>query len=86
MRLSRCLSLLSQLTRTSCRHGVAGYYEKVAESYRNPHFPGLKKVLNAFMDRYVEQEKPTTIKVLDLAAGSGEATEVSPSALARGLS
>lgn len=29
------------------------------------------------MDRYVTQEKPTTIRVLDLAAGSGEATEVS---------
>ncbi|ORY92923.1 hypothetical protein BCR35DRAFT_349223 [Leucosporidium creatinivorum] len=56
-------------------HGVSGYYEKVAESYRNPHFGGLKKVLNEFMDRYVTQEKPTTIRILDLAAGSGEATE-----------
>jgi hypothetical protein len=49
----------------------------VSESYRNPHFGGLKKVMNEFMDRYVTQEKPTTIRILDLAAGSGEATEVS---------
>lgn len=28
------------------------------------------------MDQYVAQEKPKRIKVLDLAAGSGEATEV----------
>lgn len=29
------------------------------------------------MDRFVQHEKPTEIKILDLAAGSGEATEVS---------
>ncbi|KAJ8295036.1 hypothetical protein OF846_002089 [Rhodotorula toruloides] len=56
-------------------HGVAEYYKIVQESYRNPHFPGLKKVLAQFLDRYVAQEKPKGIKVLDLAAGSGEATE-----------
>ncbi|KAK4333862.1 hypothetical protein RTBOTA2_002600 [Rhodotorula toruloides] len=56
-------------------HGVAEYYKIVQESYRNPHFPGLKKVLAQFLDRYVAQEKPKSIKVLDLAAGSGEATE-----------
>lgn len=43
---------------------------------RNPHFPGLKKVLAQFLDRYAAQEKPKSIYVLDLAAGSGEATEV----------
>lgn len=43
---------------------------------RNPHFPGLKKVLARFLDRYVEHEKPKRIRVLDLAAGSGEATIV----------
>lgn len=44
---------------------------------RNPHYPGLKRVLATFMDRYVAAEKPREIKILDLAAGSGEATEVS---------
>lgn len=43
---------------------------------RNPHYPGLKKVLSQLMDTYVTKEEPKTIKVLDLAAGSGEATEV----------
>ncbi|GAA6012935.1 hypothetical protein JCM10207_008385 [Rhodosporidiobolus poonsookiae] len=55
-------------------HGVSEYYKIVQESYRNPHFPGLKKVLALFMDQYVAQERPQEIKVLDLAAGSGEAT------------
>ncbi|KAK4046208.1 hypothetical protein OIV83_006240 [Microbotryomycetes sp. JL201] len=58
------------------QHGVEGYYSIVSESYRNPHYHGLKKVLNTFMDRYMEKEKPTRLSVLDLAAGSGEATEV----------
>ncbi|BGP24426.1 hypothetical protein Rt10032_c03g1453 [Rhodotorula toruloides] len=56
-------------------HGVAEYYKIVQDSYRNPHFPGLKKVIAQVLDRYVTQEKPKSIKVLDLAAGSGEATE-----------
>ncbi|GAA6022825.1 hypothetical protein JCM8202_003725 [Rhodotorula sphaerocarpa] len=56
-------------------HGVEDYYRIVQESYRNPHYPGLKRVLAALMDRFVAQEKPESIKILDLAAGSGEATE-----------
>ncbi|KDE06595.1 hypothetical protein MVLG_03091 [Microbotryum lychnidis-dioicae p1A1 Lamole] len=56
-------------------HGVEGYYNKVSESYRNPHFLGLKKVLNEFMDRYMEHERPSSLDIVDLAAGSGEATE-----------
>ena len=33
--------------------------------------------MNVFMDRYTEKERPRKLDVLDLAAGSGEATEVS---------
>ncbi|GAA5967925.1 hypothetical protein JCM3765_001790 [Sporobolomyces pararoseus] len=55
--------------------GVENYYNLVQESYRNPHFPGLKKCLSQLMDTYVAKEQPNSIKVLDLAAGSGEATE-----------
>ncbi|GAA5928211.1 uncharacterized protein JCM15063_003821 [Sporobolomyces koalae] len=55
--------------------GVENYYNLVQESYRNPHFPGLKKCLAQLLDVYVAKEKPSSIKVLDLAAGSGEATE-----------
>ncbi|KAK4053269.1 hypothetical protein OIO90_004043 [Microbotryomycetes sp. JL221] len=58
------------------QHGVEGYYNIVSESYRNPHYLGLKKVLNSFMDRFIQQERPIKVDVLDLAAGSGEATEV----------
>ncbi|BGP47958.1 hypothetical protein JCM10450v2_003827 [Rhodotorula kratochvilovae] len=57
-------------------HGVENYYRIVQESYRNPHYLGLKRVLTQVMDRYVAQEKPKRIRVLDLAAGSGEATEI----------
>ncbi|GAA5840635.1 hypothetical protein JCM5353_000256 [Sporobolomyces roseus] len=56
--------------------GVEDYYKNhVQESYRNPHYPALKKCLSQFMDIYIEKEKPKSIRVLDLAAGSGEATE-----------
>ncbi|GAA5970918.1 hypothetical protein JCM11641_004508 [Rhodosporidiobolus odoratus] len=55
-------------------HGVSEYYKMVQESYRNPHFLGLKKVLAQFMDQYTVKERPKRIRVLDLAAGSGEAT------------
>ncbi|GAA5904168.1 hypothetical protein JCM8208_003468 [Rhodotorula glutinis] len=57
-------------------HGVDNYYRMVQESYRNPHYLGLRRVLTTFMDQYVAQEKPKRIRVLDLAAGSGEATEI----------
>ncbi|KPV75376.1 uncharacterized protein RHOBADRAFT_53359 [Rhodotorula graminis WP1] len=57
-------------------HGVDNYYRMVQESYRNPHYLGLRRVLTTFMDQYVAQEKPERIRVLDLAAGSGEATEI----------
>ncbi|GAA5907131.1 hypothetical protein JCM5296_003465 [Sporobolomyces johnsonii] len=66
---------LSHSMRENYQLGVENYYKIVQESYRNPHFPGLKRVLAQLMDTYVAQEKPTSIKVLDLAAGSGEATE-----------
>ncbi|GAA5848133.1 hypothetical protein JCM9279_007467 [Rhodotorula babjevae] len=58
------------------QHGVDNYYRMVQESYRNPHYLGLRRVLTTFMDQYVAQEKPKRIRVLDLAAGSGEATEI----------
>ncbi|SCZ99529.1 BZ3500_MvSof-1268-A1-R1_Chr3-1g06068 [Microbotryum saponariae] len=69
------LTRVSYLTVFPISHGVEGYYNKVSESYRNPHFLGLKKVLNEFMDRYMEHERPSSLDIVDLAAGSGEATE-----------
>ncbi|WWD19689.1 hypothetical protein CI109_104153 [Kwoniella shandongensis] len=66
-------------------HGVDEYYRKVAASYRNPFFPGIKKVVWTFMNRWWEAEgrkmysvegdtRKKKLKILDMAAGSGEAT------------
>ncbi|WVQ90971.1 hypothetical protein IAS59_004758 [Cryptococcus gattii] len=66
-------------------HGVDEYYRKVAATYRNPFYPGIKKVVWTFMNRWWEAEGrdmfsqdekrgKKSLKVLDMAAGSGEAT------------
>ncbi|WRT70173.1 uncharacterized protein IL334_007167 [Kwoniella shivajii] len=64
-------------------HGVDEYYRKVAATYRNPFFPGIKKVIWTFMNRWWEAEgrslfvseiRQNGLRVLDMAAGSGEAT------------
>ncbi|WVF72945.1 hypothetical protein IAT40_007763 [Kwoniella sp. CBS 6097] len=78
-------------------HGVDEYYRKVAASYRNPFFPGIKKVTWTLMNRWWEAEgremysgsesgaagsssngtapgRKDGLRVLDMAAGSGEAT------------
>ncbi|WWC72069.1 uncharacterized protein I206_106029 [Kwoniella pini CBS 10737] len=65
-------------------HGVDEYYKKVAATYRNPFFPGIKKVIWTFMNRWWEEEGKdlygnevtvsSGLRALDMAAGSGEAT------------
>ncbi|KAL1412378.1 hypothetical protein Q8F55_000123 [Vanrija albida] len=60
-------------------HGVDEYYKKVAATYRNPFYPGIRKVVWAFLTRWWEAEGEgygagRALKVLDMAAGSGEAT------------
>lgn len=66
-------------------HGVDEYYRKVAATYRNPFYSGIKKVIWAFMNRWWEAEgrdmfsqeekgDKKNLKVLDMAAGSGEGT------------
>ncbi|GHJ85729.1 hypothetical protein NliqN6_2131 [Naganishia liquefaciens] len=66
--------------------GVDEYYKKVESSYRNPFFPGIRKVIFTLMDKWWDEEKAARkrsaadnskareIRILDLAAGSGEAT------------
>jgi SAM-dependent methyltransferase len=52
------------------RHGSDGYYRRYGRTYRNPHEPIVHdSILSA-----VRQWKPDLARVLDLAAGSGEAT------------
>ncbi|KAI5454660.1 hypothetical protein NCC49_003551 [Naganishia albida] len=68
--------------------GVDEYYRKVGSSYRNPFFPGIRKVIFTLMDKWWTEEKAgravtqgedaspiqPELAILDLAAGSGEAT------------
>ncbi|EIW71965.1 hypothetical protein TREMEDRAFT_58108 [Tremella mesenterica DSM 1558] len=63
------------------QYGVDEYYQRVSSTYRNPFMPGIKKVLWAFMNRWWEAEgreifasSGRSVDVLDMAAGSGEAT------------
>ncbi|WVR07630.1 hypothetical protein IAU60_004672 [Kwoniella sp. DSM 27419] len=63
-------------------HGVDEYYRKVAATYRNPFLPGIKRVVWTFMNRWWEAEgremytgEKRPMRVLDMAAGSGEATQ-----------
>jgi SAM-dependent methyltransferase len=56
-------------------NGVEGFYLKHGATYRNKHGPEIKRVV-----RYVKAKLPTelsdprTIRILDLACGSGEST------------
>jgi len=50
--------------------GIEAFYRKSGATYRNPHEPELRRVL----DVVVREWRLDLSKVLDLAAGSGEAT------------
>jgi len=52
------------------KHGAREYYRSFGKAYRNPHEPSVRRALKAA----VETWKPGLSNVLDLAAGSGEAT------------
>ena len=52
------------------RHGVRGFYEHSGAAYRNPHEPQIRRCLA----HVVRAWRPDLSRVLDLAAGSGEAT------------
>jgi len=52
------------------KRGVNGFYRASGSTYRNPHEPELRRVL----DVVVREWKLDLSKVLDLAAGSGEVT------------
>ena len=52
------------------RHGAREYYRRFGADYRNPHEPALRAALAAAVGAW----RPDLSHVLDLAAGSGEAT------------
>ena len=51
-------------------HGVEGYYASKGSSYRNPHEPVVRQILQEAAHRW----RLDLDNVLDLACGSGEAT------------
>ena len=56
-------------------HGVIGFYEKYGSTYRNKHAPEIKRAMRFVLAKFPPDLKhPTTIRVLDLACGSGEST------------
>ncbi|KAJ8607265.1 hypothetical protein MRB53_040451 [Persea americana] len=66
---------LSHSMRENYSFGVDKYYEAVSSTYRNPSFGGIRILLwNALTTFY--RHEPGHLKVLDLAAGAGEATNV----------
>ncbi|KAF9046476.1 hypothetical protein BJ165DRAFT_1527565 [Panaeolus papilionaceus] len=57
-------------------YGVEEYYKKVGSTYRNPHYPGIRLCLFAWLNRWLEFEQDrlktfaeNDIMVLDMAAG-----------------
>ena len=54
-------------------HGVVGFYEKFGKTYRNKHFPEIKRVIRTIASALPEDLPRGRIRLLDLACGSGEA-------------
>lgn len=54
------------------KHGVAGYYEKFGNQYKNPHETELQEALNWVIHNWNLKFD----KVLDLSAGSGEMSKI----------
>ena len=52
------------------KHGPAEFYRRFGPDYRNPHEDSVRRSIALALDRW----RPDLSRVLDLAAGSGEAT------------
>jgi len=52
------------------KHGAADYYRKFGATYRNPHESSVRRSITLAVEKW----RPDLSHVLDLAAGSGEAT------------
>ena len=52
------------------KHGAGAFYTRFGAGYRNPHEPALRRCIVASIQTW----RPDLSRVLDLAAGSGEAT------------
>ncbi|RDB17973.1 Uncharacterized protein C17A5.05c [Hypsizygus marmoreus] len=59
--------------------GVSEYYKKVGSTYRNPHFPGIRRCVFLWLNRLWEMDSAVLstqrrILIFDMACGSGEGT------------
>ena len=52
------------------KHGARDFYRRFGATYRNPHEPSVRRAIRASVEKW----RPDLSRVLDLAAGSGEAT------------
>jgi SAM-dependent methyltransferase len=52
------------------KHGASDYYSKFGATYRNPHESSVRRSIQLAIEKW----RPDLFRVLDLAAGSGEAT------------
>lgn len=69
---------LSHSMRENYSFGVDNYYKAVESTYRNPSYGAIRTMLwNALTNFYAHEcNDQTKLKILDLAAGAGEATTV----------
>jgi len=66
---------ISGSMRVNYEVGVEEYYRKVATTYRNPHFPGVRHCIFSWLNRWWEMDPPIDcVTIFDMACGSGEAT------------
>ncbi|KAG5728614.1 hypothetical protein E4T56_gene1979 [Termitomyces sp. T112] len=70
----------SHSMRENYQQGVSEYYTKVGSTYRNPHFPGIRRCIFQWLNKWWAMESASDpnrrdrIVMFDMACGSGEAT------------
>lgn len=67
---------LSHSMRENYSFGVDKYYEAVQSTYRNPSYGAIRVMLWNTLTEFYKHESGDGLKVLDLAAGAGEASTV----------
>ncbi|KAF8073665.1 hypothetical protein FPV67DRAFT_1409893 [Lyophyllum atratum] len=70
---------LSHSMRENYQQGVSEYYGRVGSVYRNPHFPGIRRCLFQWLNKWWQMESASLgtqdeIIMFDMACGIGEAT------------
>ncbi|EKM79341.1 hypothetical protein AGABI1DRAFT_39845 [Agaricus bisporus var. burnettii JB137-S8] len=62
-------------------HGVEQYYKKIGSTYRNPHYPGIRLCIFAWLSKWwlnespaIATRDPSNVFLFDMACGIGEVT------------